>query len=81
MSGSRPRNLVHFACYADNQSSRNNHQEQSRSKELVDIRCIRCIANLQGLSKKEVEELREAFNLFDTDGTGMIHPQVATEDS
>ena len=24
-----------------------------------------------GLSKEEIEEIREAFNLFDTDGSGM----------
>merc|ERR1719453_642914 len=28
-----------------------------------------------GLSKEEIEEIREAFNLFDTDGSGSIDPR------
>lgn len=28
-----------------------------------------------GLSKEEIEEIREAFNLFDTDGSGTIDPK------
>lgn len=28
-----------------------------------------------GLTEDEVEEIREAFNLFDTEGTGMIDPK------
>jgi centrin-1 len=28
-----------------------------------------------GLSEEEVEEIREAFNLFDTDGSGTIDPK------
>ena len=28
-----------------------------------------------GLSEEEIEEIREAFNLFDTDGSGMIDPK------
>ena len=28
-----------------------------------------------GLSEEEVEEIREAFNLFDTDGSGEIDPK------
>ena len=28
-----------------------------------------------GLTDDEVEEIREAFNLFDTEGTGMIDPR------
>ena len=27
-----------------------------------------------GLSEEEIEEIREAFNLFDTDGSGCIDP-------
>ena len=27
-----------------------------------------------GLSEEEIEEIREAFNLFDTDGSGTIDP-------
>jgi hypothetical protein len=27
-----------------------------------------------GLSEEEIEEIREAFNLFDTDGSGMVLP-------
>ena len=29
-----------------------------------------------GLSEEEIEEIREAFNLFDTDGSGTIDPKV-----
>ena len=29
----------------------------------------------QGLTEEEIEELREAFNLFDTEGTGTIDPK------
>jgi len=28
-----------------------------------------------GLSEEEIEEIREAFNLFDTDGSGTIDPK------
>ncbi len=28
-----------------------------------------------GLTEDEIEEIREAFNLFDTDGSGMIDPK------
>ena len=28
-----------------------------------------------GLTEDEVEEIREAFNLFDTDGSGAIDPK------
>ena len=28
-----------------------------------------------GLSEDEIEEIREAFNLFDTDGSGTIDPK------
>ncbi len=28
-----------------------------------------------GLTDDEIEEIREAFNLFDTDGSGMIDPK------
>ncbi len=28
-----------------------------------------------GLTEDEVEEIREAFNLFDTEGTGLIDPK------
>ncbi len=28
-----------------------------------------------GLTEDEVEEIREAFNLFDTDGSGTIDPR------
>ena len=28
-----------------------------------------------GLSEEEIEEIREAFNLFDTDGSGTIDPR------
>ena len=28
-----------------------------------------------GLSKEEIEEIKEAFNLFDTDGSGTIDPK------
>ena len=28
-----------------------------------------------GLTEDEIEEIREAFNLFDTDGSGMIEPK------
>lgn len=28
-----------------------------------------------GLTKEEIEEIREAFNLFDTDGSGAIDPK------
>lgn len=28
-----------------------------------------------GLTEDEVEEIREAFNLFDTEGTGKIDPR------
>ena len=27
-----------------------------------------------GLSEEEIEEIREAFNLFDTDGSGLVFP-------
>ena len=29
-----------------------------------------------GLSEEEIEEIREAFNLFDTDGSGTIDPST-----
>ncbi len=29
-----------------------------------------------GLSEDEIEEIREAFNLFDTEGNGRIDPKV-----
>ena len=32
-------------------------------------------ARIPGLSKDEVEELRQAFDLFDTDGNGTIDPK------
>jgi len=32
-------------------------------------------ATRPGLSEEEVEEIREAFNLFDTDGSGTIDPK------
>ena len=32
-----------------------------------------------GLTEEEVEELREAFNLFDTDGSGTIDPKELKE--
>jgi len=28
-----------------------------------------------GLTEDEIDEIREAFNLFDTDGSGMIDPK------
>jgi hypothetical protein len=28
-----------------------------------------------GLTEDEIEEIREAFNLFDTDGSGLIDPK------
>jgi len=28
-----------------------------------------------GMSKEEIDEIREAFNLFDTDGSGTIDPK------
>mmetsp|Transcript_14111 Transcript_14111/g.20863 ORF Transcript_14111/g.20863 Transcript_14111/m.20863 type:complete len:165 (+) Transcript_14111:100-594(+) len=31
--------------------------------------------NRPGLSEEEIEEIREAFNLFDTDGSGHIDPK------
>ena len=31
--------------------------------------------NRPGLTADEVEEIKEAFNLFDTDGSGTIDPQ------
>ncbi|OXB71740.1 UNVERIFIED_CONTAM: hypothetical protein H355_007869 [Colinus virginianus] len=35
----------------------------------------RRIIERPGLTEDEVEEIREAFNLFDTDGSGMIDPK------
>lgn len=32
-----------------------------------------------GLSEEEIEEIREAFNLFDTDGSGTIDPKELKE--
>ena len=32
-------------------------------------------AERPGLTEDEVEEIREAFNLFDTDGSGAIDPR------
>ena len=31
-----------------------------------------------GLTEDEIEELREAFNLFDTEATGKIDPRYST---
>ncbi|PFH38011.1 centrin 2 [Besnoitia besnoiti] len=35
----------------------------------------RRVIDRPGLTEDEVEEIREAFNLFDTDGSGMIDPK------
>jgi Ca2+-binding EF-hand superfamily protein len=32
-----------------------------------------------GLTEDEIEEIREAFNLFDTEGTGKIDPRYCFE--
>lgn len=31
--------------------------------------------NRPGLTEDEIEEIREAFNLFDTEGTGKVDPR------
>ena len=33
------------------------------------------ISIMKGLTSTEIEEIREAFNLFDTDGSGTIDPR------
>ena len=33
------------------------------------------VSKYSGLSNDEIEEIKEAFNLFDTDGTGLIDPK------
>jgi Ca2+-binding EF-hand superfamily protein len=34
--------------------------------------------NYPGLNEEEIEEMREAFNLFDTDGSGDPHPELVS---
>jgi len=35
----------------------------------------------QGLTEEQNQEIREAFDLFDTDGSGMIDPFIVSYDS
>lgn len=48
------------------QSNRNNKTATKRATKSYER---------PGLSEEEIEEIREAFNLFDTDGSGTIDPK------
>jgi Ca2+-binding EF-hand superfamily protein len=44
----------------------NNRNKQIKTKKPIER---------PGLTEDEIEEIREAFNLFDTDGSGKIDPK------
>lgn len=46
---------------------------QSRNAKTASKRAAKSYER-PGLSEEEIEEIREAFNLFDTDGSGMHEP-------
>ena len=49
-------------------------QQRSEIKKIVKGSGLRSDLQ-QGFTEDEIEELREAFNLFDTEGKGIIKPQ------
>ena len=58
--------------------AQNKGRDRGTGREKSPAKRTREAGSVSGLTEDEIEEIREAFNLFDTDGSGVIDPNELT---
>jgi hypothetical protein len=74
VAGRRTRELEDQQCSGAKTEEKAEEQRETMARRISQKRNAKTYER-PGLSEEEIEEIREAFNLFDTDGSGTIDPK------